>query len=62
MNLTTFPLWVELLLLPLTVFLVALSTVAGMKPETEIVKRWIDRVISLVGVLVLVVAGDLPRE
>lgn len=56
-NLTSFPLWVELVLLPLTVFLVALSTVAGMKPETEVVKRWVDRVISLLGLVVLVATG-----
>lgn len=56
-NLTSFPLWVELVLLPLTVFLVALSAVAGMKSETEIVKRWVDRVISLVGMIVLVATG-----
>jgi hypothetical protein len=53
-SLASFPLWVELLLLPLTVLLVALSTVAGIKPETEVVKRWVDRVISLGGLIVLV--------
>lgn len=56
-NLTSFSLWFELILLPLTVFLVALSTVAGMKPETEIAKRWVDRVIAVVGLVVLVATG-----
>jgi peptidoglycan/LPS O-acetylase OafA/YrhL len=56
-NLTSFPLWFELVLLPLTVFLVALSTVAGLKPDTEIAKRWVDRVIAVVGLVVLVATG-----
>ena len=56
-NLSAFPLWVELVLLPLTVFLVALSTVAGMKPSAEIVKRWVDRLTAVLGLVVLAATG-----
>lgn len=53
-NVTAFPLWVELGLLPLIFLLTALSVVAGMKPETQLVKRFVDRATMIVGLLVLI--------
>ncbi len=52
-NLVAFPLWLELLLLPAAVFLSLMSAVAGMKPDTEVVRRWADRLLALVGTAVV---------
>jgi hypothetical protein len=62
-NLTAFDLWVELLLLPLIVILGAVSAVAGLKPETEIAKRFVDRLTTVVGLLILLgTAGYVIRN
>jgi hypothetical protein len=62
-NLAAFPLWAELLLLPLVVLLGALSVVAGLKPETLIAKRFVDRVLAFVGLVIIVgTAAYVVRE
>lgn len=53
LNITTFPLIVELILVPTVVLLGLLSTVAGFRPEQALAKRWIDRVQAFVGVGIL---------
>jgi hypothetical protein len=53
-NLAAFPLWIELLLLPVLVLLGALSAVAGLKPETMVAKRMADGLLGLLGVAMLV--------
>lgn len=56
-NLVAFPLWIELLLVPAALFLTLLSAVAGMKPETEVVRRWADRLLATAGAAVIVATG-----
>lgn len=56
-NVVSFPLWIELVLLPAAAFLVLLSAVASMKPDTEVVRRWADRVLGVVAVAVIVATG-----
>jgi hypothetical protein len=56
-NLGAFPLWAELILLPTLVVLAATSAVAGLKPETQIAKRFADRLAAGLGVLLLVGTG-----
>ncbi len=53
-NLAAFPLWAELALLPVVVFLSALSAVAGLKPETQIAKRFADGLAAVLGFVILV--------
>ncbi len=63
MNLGAFPLVVELLLLPGLVFLVAMSPVAALKPDTMIVKRLADGLLGVIGLAILVGTGAyLVRE
>ena len=56
-NLGSFPLWVELLLLPVLVLLGATSAVPGIKPETQIAKHLVDRLASVIGLLIIVGTG-----
>jgi hypothetical protein len=53
-NLAAFPLWAELALLPMVVFVSALSAVAGLKPETQVTKRFADGLAAVVGFVILV--------
>jgi hypothetical protein len=53
-NLAAFPLWAELALLPAVVFLGAVSAVAGLKPETQVAKRFVDGMAAVVGFFILV--------
>ncbi len=62
-NLGAFPLPVELLLLPGLVFLVAMSAVAALKPDTMIVKRLADGLLGVMGLAILIGTGVyLVRE
>jgi hypothetical protein len=56
-NLGSFPLLVELVLVPVAAFLALMSTFAALKPEYAIVKRWVDRLMAVVGLAVLVGSG-----
>jgi hypothetical protein len=56
-NLAEFPLAVELLLLPALVLLAALSALAGLKSETRPAKRFVDALLTIVGVAILVGTG-----
>lgn len=57
LNLGGFPLWIEIILLPTLVLLGTLSAVAGLKPETIIVKQIVDRLLGVVGVALFVGTG-----
>lgn len=62
-NLAAFPWWVELLLLPAVVFVSALSAVAGLKPETQVAKRFVDGVAAILGLVILAgTAAYVVRE
>lgn len=62
-NVTAFPLWVELILLPLVVLLTAMSAVAGLRSETQPAKRLVDRLTGIVGLLVIIgTAVNVARE
>lgn len=52
-NQAAFPLWVELLLLPAVVFLSAMSAVARLRPEAQIAKRFVDRLMAILGLIIL---------
>ena len=52
-NLTAFPLWVEIPLLPAVMFIGALSAMVGLKTETLEVKRAIDGVLAMLGLIIL---------
>jgi hypothetical protein len=54
LNLAAFPLLVELIFIPMAVFLTLLSTVAGFRPEHAIVKRFVDRIVGIVGLVLFV--------
>jgi hypothetical protein len=53
-NLAAFPLWAELALLPAVVFLGALSAVAGLKPEAQVAKRFVDGLAAIIGFVILI--------
>jgi hypothetical protein len=56
-TLATFPLLVELLLLPALVFLGLMSAVAGLKPETRPAKRFVDGAMAIAGLAVFTGTG-----
>jgi hypothetical protein len=56
-NLGSFPLLVELVLVPVAVFLVVMSGFAGLSAEHAIVKRWADRLLGVIGLALLVGAA-----
>ncbi len=53
-NLASFPLPIELILVALAVALPVVSVVAELRPDTKIVKRWADAVLGVIGIAVLV--------
>jgi hypothetical protein len=57
LNLASFPLLAELVLVPVSILLALLSTVAGLRPEQATVKSWIDRALAALGLLVIVATG-----
>jgi hypothetical protein len=52
-NAYTFPLWVELLLVPLLVFLGLISAVSNSKPEYKPAAKLVDSTIAIVGLAIL---------
>lgn len=53
-NLGAFPLLIELVLVPVAIFLGVMSAFAGLSAEHAIVKRWADRLLGVIGLALLV--------